>query len=115
MEIEPLTEQLLAGQPLPGLAFMVARDVVESAVIAGGLHSRAAANLRIAAEHLGRLDDSCTALRAHPSLVDELMDVAATRHLEPARLSSLRNALRDLVSAVPVEGSVSPDVEYVGF
>jgi hypothetical protein len=114
MDIEQLAERLPSAGQLPGVALLVARDVIESAVIVGRLDEAPAACLRAAGDHLRRAQ--CESLKRYSLLADQLVRAAETGRLpEAEQLSSIRDALRDLVRAVPAEGSVSPDVEYAGF
>jgi hypothetical protein len=116
MDVRLLTDQLHPAHPLPGVAFVVAREVVESAVLDGAVDDDAAGDLLRAADHLQVAAAGTAALSAHPALVGRLVHIAETRSLPDTRtLTEVRSALRELVREVPREGSVSPNADYVGF
>jgi hypothetical protein len=116
MDIEQLAERLPPNGELPGVALLVARDVIESSVLAGGLDEEAANCLRAAGRHLRQAHGGCAGLAPYPRLAGQLLEIANAGQLpEAERLGVVRAALRDLVHAVPAEGSVSPDAEYAGF
>jgi hypothetical protein len=116
VDVRLLTDQFGQAEPLPGVAFLVAREVVETAVLDGEIAGEAADDLMRAAEHLQSMAAGSALLRAHPTLVGQLIHVAETRSLPATQtLSEVRSALRELVRTVPPEGSVPVTAEYVGF
>ena len=116
MDVRLLTDQLKSASPLPGVAFVVAREVVESAVLDGMVNEDAAADLLRAADHLQVAATGSTTLSRYPALVGHLVHIAETRSLPDDRtLIEVRSALRELVRTVPREGSVSPTADYIGF
>jgi hypothetical protein len=116
MDIEQLAEHLPPAGELPGVALLIARDVIESAMIAGFLDRRAASSLRVAGNHLRRACEGNPDLDQRCRIGDDLLQIAELGQLpEGARLQRVRNTVRDLVRAIPAEGSVSLDVEYAGF
>jgi hypothetical protein len=116
MDIEQLAEQLPSTGELPGVALLVARDVIESAVIAGRLDAQAASCLRSAGHHLRQARGRNHELDQRSWIGDDLVQIAGLGKLpEEFRLKRVRDTLRDLVRAIPAEGSVSLDVEYAGF
>jgi hypothetical protein len=116
MDIEQMAERLPPNGELPGVALLVARDVIESSVLAGALDAEAASCLRAAGQHLRQADRGCAGLVPYPQLAGQLLEIANAGQLpEAEQLGIVRTALRDLVHAIPAEGSVSPDAEYAGF
>ena len=116
MDVRLLTDQLGPAETLPGVAFLVAREVVESAVLDGEVAGDAAVDLMRAAEHLQLTAVGTALLSGHPTLVGQLIHLAETRSLPDAQtLSDVRSALGELVRTVPPEGSVPVTAEYLGF
>lgn len=116
MDVHDLAEQLRLGVPLPGLAVLIAYDVIESAAVAGEVGGPPLSALGRAADHLSEHRESHPELRARTGLVLELQRIARTGALPPTdRFEWLRSSVRDLVAAVPAEGSVPEDAAYVGF
>ncbi|MEU5258625.1 hypothetical protein [Amycolatopsis sp. NPDC021455] len=116
MDVRMLTDQLESSSPLPGVAFVVAREVVESAVLDGMVNEDAAEDLMRAAEHLQVAAAGNTMLSGYQTLVGHLVHIAETRSLPDDRtLIEVRSALREFVRTVPREGSVAPTTDYVGF
>jgi hypothetical protein len=116
MDVRMLTDQLVSSSPLPGVALAVAREIVESAVLDGMVSEDAADDLTRAADHLQVAAAGNRTLSGHPALIGHLVHIAETRSLPEDRvLIEIRSALRELVRAVPREGSVSPTADYVGF
>ncbi|MGK3199922.1 hypothetical protein [Amycolatopsis sp. MEPSY49] len=116
MDVRLLTDQLSSAHPLPGVAFVIAREVVESAVLDGAVDEGAAGDLLLAADHLQVTAAGTAVLSTHPALVGQLVHIAETRSLPDTRtLTEVRSALRELVQKVPREGSLSPSADYVGF
>ena len=108
MDVRQLTEQLTAEHELPGVALLVARDVVESSVIKGEVDEEAGDSLRLAVEHLESLHRGSDLLLDHPTLIDELSAIAMTRRFpQKDRLKVVRESLRVLVSTVPAAGDDS--------
>ncbi|GAB3704548.1 hypothetical protein GCM10027598_04740 [Amycolatopsis oliviviridis] len=116
MDVRELSAQLTPADRLPGVALLVARDVVEYAVADGVLIESAAEDLRRAVDHLALVSVGGAILQSHPALLGELLDIAQTRSLPPkADMSRIRDVLRQLVKAVPAEGSVPVSAGYAGF
>lgn len=116
VDVRLLTEQLTSTDRLPGVALLVAREIVESAVLDGSVAEEAAGNLMQAAGHLRIAEDGGDLLRSHPTLIGQLIHMAEARSLPDSQtLADVRSALRQLVQAVPAEGSTLITAEYVGF
>ncbi|MEV6827640.1 hypothetical protein [Amycolatopsis sp. NPDC051102] len=116
MDVRLLTDQLTSSSSLPGVAFVVAREVIESAVLDGMVDQDAADDLMRAADHLQVAAAGNAMLSGYPALIGHLVHIAETRSLPDDRiLIEVRSALRELVRTVPREGSVSPTADYVGF
>ncbi len=116
MDVRLLTEQLSPADHLPGVALLVAREIVESAVLDGAVAEEAAGNLMRAAAHLRIAADGGDLLRSHPMLIGQLIHMAEARSLPDSQtLGDVRSALRQLVRAVPPEGSSLVTADYVGY
>lgn len=116
MDVGKLTTQLTPADRLPGVAFLVAREVVETSAISGQVSGDAARHLQRAVEHLRVALAGGGLEQVQPVLIGQLIHIAETRSLPDRRtLEHVRSALRDLVRANPSEGSVSVEAGYVGF
>jgi hypothetical protein len=116
VDVRLLIEQLTPADHLPGVALLVAREIVESAVLDGAVDEEAAGNLMQAAMHLRVAANGRDFLRSYPTLIGQLIHMAEGRSLPDSKtLADVRSALRQLVQAVPPEGSALVTAEYVGF